>query len=145
MEGQMPTMRVDLYSMVNGYGFCDPVEDDPSHGRVYFRVEDFVRLSVDEPLPIAGELVEVVEVLSGGKSPRAASVQRLKPPQQMQGTVKSFDAAKGWGFIERGSETYFLHRSDLVVAFTPVIGSTVGFYAGTKKGRPRACYVSRVG
>jgi cold shock CspA family protein len=138
----MPTMRVDLYSMVNGYGFCNPVEDT-SLERVYFRVEDFVRLGVDGPLPIAGELVEVAEVVSGGKSPRAASVQRLALPERLQGTVKSFDSAKGWGFIQRGRDTYFLHRSDLVQPFTPVIGSTVMFYGGTKKGRPRACYVAR--
>lgn len=138
----MPTMRVDLYSMVNGYGFCNPVGED-SFGRVYFRVEDFVRLDVGEPLPIAGELVGVSEIVSGGKSPRAASVQRLSPPERLQGTVKSFDSTKGWGFIERGQDLYFLHRSDLTQPFTPVIGSTVVFYAGAKKGRPRACYVAR--
>jgi cold shock CspA family protein len=141
----MPTMRVDLYSMVNGYGFCVPVEAGDST-RVYFRVEDFVRLSTGEPLPIAGEVVEVAELIPGeGKSPRASVVRRTSSPPYLQGTVKSFDAAKGWGFVERGPKVYFLHRSDLVVAFTPVIGSTVGFYAGTKKGRPRACYVSWLG
>jgi cold shock CspA family protein len=139
----MPTMRVDLYSMVNGYGFCDPVEGDSA--RVYFRVEDFVRLAAEEPLPIAGELVEVVSILSGGRSPRATSVQRLVPPARLQGTVKSFDPVKGWGFIERGAQLYFLHRSDLVESFTPVIGTSVAFYEGKKKGRPRACYVARVG
>jgi cold shock CspA family protein len=85
----------------------------------------------------------VVEIISGGKSPRAASVQRLNSPERLQGIVKSFDSVKGWGFIERGQDLYFLHRSDLAQPFTPVIGSTVVFYAGTKKGRPRACYVAR--
>jgi len=140
----MAAMRVDLYSMVNGYGFCVPLEGGDST-RVYFRVEDFVRLEAGEPLPIAGERVEIPELIPGdGKSPRASAVLRTSSPARLQGTVKSFDAAKGWGFIECGSETYFLHRSDLVVVFTPVIGSTVEFYAGTKKNRPRACYVSRV-
>lgn len=139
----MPTMRVDLYSMVNGYGFCDPMEEGSE--RVYFRVEDFVRLGAGEPLPIAGELVEVAKVIPGGRSPRASSVQRLVAPQRLQGRVKSFDSVKGWGFIERGPDLYFLHRSDLVASFTPVIGTVVEFYAGTKKGRPRACYVARVG
>lgn len=138
----MPTMRVDLYSMVNGYGFCDPVEEGSE--RVYFRVEDFVRLEAGEPLPIAGELVEVGDVATGGRSPRATSVHRLVAPQRVQGSVKSFDPVKGWGFIERGADLYFLHRSDLVDPFTPVIGTTVEFYVGRKKGRPRACYVSRV-
>lgn len=143
MEAPLGTMRVDLYSMVNGYGFCAPVETgDP---RVYFRVEDFVRLSAEEPLPLAGELVEVPEVIGGqGRSPRARSVKRINSPQRLQGTVKSFDSTKGWGFIDHGPDVYFLHRSDLVVAFTPIIGSTVEFYGGTKKGRPRACYVCRV-
>ena len=140
----MPTMRVDLYSMVNGYGFCQPVDDAEADTRVYFRVEDFVRLDPNEPLPITGELVEVPDVISGGRSPRASSVQRVSSPKRLQGTVKSFDSVKGWGFIERGPDLFFLHRSDLVETFTPVIGTTVEFYAGRKKGRPRACYVSRV-
>jgi len=140
----MPTMRVDLYSMVNGYGFCNPI-DDGSDTRVYFRVEDFVRLQPGEPLPISGELVEVPEIIDGGKSPRASSVQRIVSPKRLQGIVKSFDSTKGWGFVEHGPDVFFLHRSDLVDTFTPVIGSTVEFYAGSKKGRPRACYVSRVG
>jgi cold shock CspA family protein len=137
-------MRVDLYSMVNGYGFCNPV-DDGVGSRVYFRVEDFVRLAPGEPLPISGEVVEVPEILAGGKSPRASSVRRTAAPTHLRGTVKSFDSTKGWGFIERGPDTFFLHRSDLIATFTPVIGTSVEFYAGSKKGRPRACYVSRVG
>ena len=140
----MPTMRVDLYSMVNGYGFCRPVGEGVIRDRVYFRVEDFVRLHPGEPLPIAGELVEVPDVVPGGRSPRAASVQRKQSPTRLQGTVKSFDPVKGWGFIERGADLYFLHRSDLVQPFTPIIGSVLDFYVGEKKGRPRACYVSRV-
>ena len=137
------TMKVDLYSMMNGYGFCVPVSGEGD--RVYFRVEDFVRLDPGEPLPIAGEVVEVPGVtLNGGKSPRASSVQRTVPPKKMQGTVKSFDSAKGWGFIERGPDLFFLHRSDLAATFTPVIGTAVEFYVGEKKGRPRACYVARV-
>ena len=140
----MPTMRVDLYSMVNGYGFCRPVGEGEIRDRVYFRVEDFVRLHPGEPLPIAGELVEVPDVVPGGRSPRAASVQRKQSPTRLQGTVKPFDPVKGWGFIERGADLYFLHRSDLVEPFTPIIGSVLDFYVGEKKGRPRACYVSRV-
>lgn len=136
----MPTMRVDLYSMVNGYGFCEAVAE--GGGRVYFRVEDFVRLDPEGPLPITGEIVEVTGTYDQGKSPRASQVRRITCPERVQGTVRSFDAAKGWGFIERGARMFFLHRSDLVQAFAPVIGTTVTFYAGAKKGRPRACYVS---
>ena len=140
----MAALRVDLYSMVNGYGFCVPL-DTGSSTRVYFRVEDFVRLGPGEPLPITGEQVEIPELIPGeGKSLRASAVLRTSTPPRLQGTVKSFDAVKGWGFVECGPEVYFLHRSDLVVVFTPVIGSEVTFYGGTKKGRPRACYVSRV-
>ena len=101
--------------------------------RVYFRVEDFVRLSAGEPLPIAGEVVEVSELIPGeGKSPRASVVRRTSSPPYLQGTVKSFDAAKGWGFHRaRLRRTYFLHRSDLDAALharesDPLSGSTQG-------------------
>lgn len=134
----MPTMRVDLYSMVNGYGFCTSESD----GRVFFRVEDFLRLDPNGPLPITGERVEVPSVIEGKRTPRATVAQRLDKPVRLQGIVRSFDSHKGWGFVDYGSTTYFLHRSDMAEPFIPRIGSRVDFYVGTKRGRPRACHVT---
>jgi len=128
-------MEVDLYSISHGYGFCTA----PGM-RVFFRVEDFQR-EPDGPLPICGELVTVSRLIEGGKSPRAASIRRTGRPPRLRGGIKSFDASKGWGFIERGSQVYFLHRSDLSVPFLPVIGREATFYAGTRRGKARACYV----
>ena len=136
----MYEMEIDLYSVSHGYGFC------VAKGlRVFFRIEDFHRESSEEPLPICGEPVSIDRVIGGEKSPRAASVQRLVRPQQHTGRVKSFDTHKGWGFIESGDTVYFLHRSDLTVPFVPIIGSRVTFYAGIRRDKPRACYVSPPG
>lgn len=129
-------MVVDLYSTDHGYGFCRHAGQ-----RVFFRVEDFYRDSPDDPLPICGERVGVDRLVQGGRSPRAASLVRLSQPVRISGRVKSFDSDKGWGFIDHQGEAYFLHRSDLTVSFVPLIGSHVTFYAGVRRGKPRACYV----
>ena len=139
----MPLMTVDLYSVDQGYGFCLPLLGDQP--RVFFRVEDFTRLNMGGPLPISGEEVKVPEILEGTPSPRARAVIRVHDPVLHQGRVKSFDSSKGWGFIEAPSGVFFLHRSDLRDPFLPVIGTSVAFYAGLRRGRPRACYVYRVG
>jgi len=137
----MYEMEVDFYSVSHGYGFCTS-HDLP---RTFFRVEDFVRFDPEEPLPLAGEPVIVDRLLESGpdKSPRASTVQRVDAPRRLIGRVKSFDADKGWGFIDHEGEAYFLHRSDLVEPFLPVIGTPIEFYAGRRKGKPRACYVCR--
>ncbi len=131
----MVEMVVDLYSIAHGYGFCQ-------HGgeRVFFRVEDFFR-EPDDPLPICGERVRADRIIHGERSPRAASLTRAVRPKCLVGRVKSFDAVKGWGFIDHEGEAYFLHRSDLMVPFMPLIRSRVTFYAGIRRGKPRACYV----
>ncbi len=139
----MPLMRIDLYSVDQGYGFCLPLQGDSP--RVFFRVEDFTRLKAGGPLPISGEEVEVPEVIEGSPSPRARTVLRVTEPLLLRGRVRSFDSNKGWGFVEVGSEVYFLHRSDLQEPFLPVIGTTISFYAGSRRQRPRACYVHRDG
>lgn len=136
----MALMRVDLYSIAHGYGFCVPLAGE---GRVFFRVEDFV--SPDEVLPVVGEIVEISGVQESRGNPRASSVRRTAPPHPCLGIVISFDVGKGWGFIEAGPTLYFLHRSDLLEKFTPIIGATLSFYAGERRGRPRACYVKQTG
>ena len=132
----MTEMRIDLYSVSHGYGFCQQADL-----RVFFRIEDFSRESPSGPLPICGERVMVERLVQGAKSPQAASLHRMTQPQRLRGRVKSFDSNKGWGFIEHGGDLYFLHRSDQSVAFLPIIGSDVTFYKGVRRGKPRACYV----
>lgn len=129
-------MVVDLYSIDHGYGFCQHAGQ-----RVFFRVEDFFRDSPDDPLPICGERVGVDRLVQGERSPRAASLVRLTKPNRIVGRVKSFDSGKGWGFIDHRGDAFFLHRSDLMVPFVPIIGSRVTFYAGERRGKPRACYI----
>ena len=137
----MALMRVDMYSISHGYGFCVP---DKGEGRVFFRVEDFV--AKDEVLPLMGERVEVGSVVAGrGGNPRASSVHRLTPPAPSLGVVSSFDVGKGWGFLQSGEILYFLHRSDLLEKFSPIVGATLSFYAGVRRGKPRACYVKQTG
>jgi cold shock CspA family protein len=128
-------MVVDLYSIAHGYGFCQHGEK-----RFFFRVEDFLR-GPDDPLPICGERVHVGRVVQGRKSPRAMSLTRINKPTRLAGRVRSFDSGKGWGFIDHEGEDFFLHLSDLMVSFIPVIGSQVTFYAGIRRGKPRSCYV----
>ena len=130
-------MVVDFYAIDHGYGFCALGGD-----RVYFRVEDFSRGSSDDPLPICGEAVAVENVVPGSKTPHAMKVRRLTRPHKVRGRVKSFDGEKGWGFVTHGDDVYFLHRSDLTTTFHPVVGSEVDFYAGMRRGRLRACYVT---
>lgn len=133
----MQRMTVDLYAVNQGYGFCQDRDQ-----RYFFRVEDFRRLSADGPLPICGELVSVEAVSHSGKSPRAKGLRRLVEPRLLLGQVRSFDSNKGWGFVSFDGEDYFLHRSDLTAPFVPVIGSLVQFYAGVRRGKRRACYVT---
>lgn len=137
----MHEMEVDFYSVSHGYGFCT----GKGVPRTFFRVEDFLRFDPSEPLPLAGEPVIVDRLIDAGpsKSPRANTVQRVDAPVRLVGQVKSFDADKGWGFIDHEGEAYFLHRSDLVEPFLPVKGTDIAFYVGQRKGKPRACYVSR--
>lgn len=131
----MIEMEIDLYSIAHGYGFC-------RHGdeRVFFRVEDFSR-PPGGPLPICGERVRVERVVRGERSPRAFSLTRITQPKRLVGRVKSFDPSKGWGFIDHDGDALFLHRSDLMVPFVPLIRARVTFYAGVRRGKPRACYV----
>jgi len=77
-----------------------------------------------------------------GTAPRATQVQRRVQPLKLEGRVKSFESAKGWGFLlgEDGIEC-FLHRSDVIDGKIPIRGQRVVYYRGTKLGKPRAFYV----
>ena len=134
----MHTMVVELYATTHGYGFCVG-EDLP---RVFFRIEDFHRDAGDLVLPVAGEKVDIEGWDDASPSPRASKVMRLSPPDSLEGTVKSFDSRKGWGFISTpDGETHFLHRSDMLQPFVPIIGTKVSFYSGLRRGKKRACHI----
>lgn len=138
-------MRVELYAPDKLYGFC---EGDGS--RVFFHLEAFAAgrwggLSSSPP-PILGERVQVdydEESNPGnGKAPRALSVERCDPPVRVKGVVESFNMTTGWGFaLGDDGVSYYLHRSEVGRGRLPVAGQRVTFYAGFKRGRPRACHV----
>ena len=131
-------MKVDMFSVTNGYGFCSSKEGL----RVFFRVEDFIKNSPEEPQPILGEPVEVQKIVSTEGSPKAVGVVRIDTPKIEVGEVKSFDSTKGWGFAESSLGIFFIHKSDFIEPFIPVIRSRITFYPGNKRGKRRACYIS---
>jgi len=66
----------------------------------------------------------------------------------MNGTVKSFDGLKNFGFIAPTDETHdvFVHRNDLVNATSLQRGDRVEFEVGKdERGRARAVKVRVVG
>lgn len=134
----MTEMEVDFFSVSQGYGFCEG-----GGQRVFFRVESFAKGHPEEPFPISGETVLVEGVIQGERSPRAQRVVRKHPPVRLQGKIKSFDSKKGWGFIDaEDGSVLFMHRSDFLMSpFLPLVGSCVEFYSGSRRGKPRACYV----
>lgn len=128
-----------MFSISQGYGFCSGEHYD----KVFFRVEDFHKQHSSEPQPILGEKVLVTKIKEVGNSPKSFCVQRIITPIQVDAVVQSFDSIKGWGFANCYLGTYFIHKSDFLESFIPVIGSTVNFYAGKKKGKNRGCYITR--
>lgn len=132
-------MFVEMFSISNGYGFCYSKE----YGRVFFRVEDFHKLQVNEPQPILGEKVLVSQIKEVGKNPKSFHVQRKNPPLLETGKVQSFDSQKGWGFADGYTGKYFIHKSDFIDPFIPIIGGYVSYYIGSKNGKKRACYIQR--
>ena len=135
----MEEMVVEMFSISNGYGFCL----SPSLGKVFFRVEDFQKLETSEPQPILGEKVLVGNIKFSDKNPKSFEVKRLKAPLLLTGEVKSFDSTKGWGFAESYTGLYFIHKSDFMESFIPLIGTEIQYYDGKKLGRNRACYIKR--
>jgi cold shock CspA family protein len=121
--------RVSMYSPSKLWGFCQSLE-----GEFYFHASNFFRRVPGEPGPILGEPV----LLDGEGSQRR--VYRTRAPVMEVGRVRSFDSKRGWGFLELRGNLIFLHRSDLVFSFVPVIGSEVEFFLGERGGKPRACW-----
>lgn len=119
-------MRVLRFFPLEGYGY---IGDETQ--RLKFRVEAF-RREPEEPLPLQGERVRL---LSGG-------VLRVDSPVLLEGEVRSFDSRKGWGFVQAG-EIYFLHRSEMLSPWIPLLGEKVRFWSGEREGKLRALYPVR--
>jgi cold shock CspA family protein len=126
-------LKVLRFFPFEGYGF---VGDGTQ--TLKFRVEAF-RRKPGEPLPLSGERVELCFL-----GDRISGVQRLELPICRTGRVKSFDSRKGWGFVEDPSQIYFLHRSEMLLPWIPLIGDRVQFWAGERDGKPRALYPTAV-
>ena len=101
------------------------------------------------PAPILGEPVRLslASPSSGtmqpeNQAPKATLVERLTSPTPLSGTVETFDASRGFGFIQ-GSDgtTYHLHKSEVLDGRVPLPGQAVVFFAGIRQGKPRACHV----
>ena len=147
-------MQVVMYTPAKMYGFCNLSDEDPAE-KVFFHAGVFEAgqwpgLEERPPPPLTGEEV-LVEVQAGphaDKSPRAIRVVRLHEPKPLTGIVDTFNPDSGWGFVQASDgQSYYLHRSEVEEGRLPLVGQAVSFYAGSKRGRPRACYVrlGRVG
>lgn len=129
-------MVIQMYSITQGYGFCGD-----GYIQVFFRVEDFIKSAPTDPQPILGEQVEVdFEMFP---KPKASKVKRIHTPTRELAKVTSFDSNQGWGFAKNHNGVYFIHKSDFVDSFIPVIGSTISLYPGIKANKPRGCYIKQ--
>ena len=129
---------ISMFSPSGMYGFAS----DPEGMEVFFHAQDFYRLTPGGPPPVLGETVGVCEIdTESGNRPRAGMVKRTSSQPLMQGHVRSFDSQRGWGFADHADGQAFLHASELMSGWLPVIGSPIEFYLGSKKGRARACWV----
>jgi cold shock CspA family protein len=97
------------------------------------------------PPPILGEPVIVLVDLTQqieGKAARATRVERTVVPVPLRGTVETFDAQRGYGFVA-GSDgkVYHLHQSEVTETRIPLPRQIVFFYPGVRENKPRACHV----
>ena len=145
-------MRVVKYIPDRFYGFCA----DANGMEIFFHLGAFngntshqvkpVGVAVATPVPpVLGEEVSVEMDDSGaqvGQAPRAHRVMRLHRRVEMSGTVLTYDARRGFGFVggDDGVD-YHLHNSEVLDGALPVIGSRLNFFPGVRRGRPRACHV----
>lgn len=137
----MVEMHVTMYTVSGLYGFCESPE-------VYFHAGVFEAGHwpgiETAPPPILGERVSVdyAENRNPTKAPRANRVIRLDPPILVSGVVETFNPKTGWGFIQgKDGVSYYLHRSEVDGNRLPLPGMALQFYAGTKRGKARACYI----
>jgi len=100
------------------------------------------------PPPILGEPVRLSIAPSSemtqqeNQAPKATLVERLTSPTPLSGTVETFDASRGFGFI-LGSDgtTYHLHKSEVLDGRMPLPGRLTVFFPGIRQDKPRACHV----
>lgn len=139
-------MQVTMYNPAKLYGFARSAD---TGAEVFFHLEVF-RPGVSDgpeppPPPVAGELVTVEydpSTAEEGKPPRASKVVRAHPQVLLQGRVDQFDEGRGWGFITGADgKSYHLHRSEVLDGRLPLPGGRVSFFGGSRRDRPRACYV----
>lgn len=127
-----------MYATAKNYGFVETA----SGSQVFFLRVDFTDAQLP---PIGGEVVEVVydpaRPMSKGKHPRAQSVTRRDHPKKISAKVEFFDQGTGYGFASDGITSYYVHWSDVLGGRQPAPGQRVQFYAGERRGRPRAFYV----
>lgn len=135
-----------MYNPSKLYGFARSPE---TGAEVFFHREVFwsgESGSDSQPPPVVGELVQVEfdpATSRDGKPPRASKVERVKQQVLLHGRVDQFDEGKGWGFLTSDEGvSYHLHRSEVLGGRLPLPGSRVSFYGGSRKDRPRACYVT---
>ena len=131
-----------MFSPEKMYGFASSGE-----AKVFFHQGVFVggvEGAEHAPPPSVGErvLVDYDGEHTEGQAPKAKSALRLDPPVLVTGIVTTFNAQKGWGFAAgEDGKSFYLHRSEVEDGRLPIEGQQVSFYAGFKRGRPRACYV----
>lgn len=133
--------KVTKYLPEGLYGFVE----NSTGERAFFHLSEFNPMG--GPPPIVGESVEVGQVESGSRSPRARGVVRTVQPQLLSGEVVRFDPNVGYGFLTVGADRYFLHRSEVADGVLPRVGMKVQFYASPDTGTgkvPRAVYAQIV-
>jgi cold shock CspA family protein len=123
-----------------GFGKVPDTEE-----QFFFHLGDFRWIpGQSSPPPVVGEWVQVEyddTQPKRGSAPKASRVERLQQPLQVQGDVEQFDVGRGYGFIKgKDGKSYYLHRSDMDDPSIPVKGDRVRYFAGFKRGKPRACY-----
>lgn len=129
--------KVSKYLPEGLYGFLE----NSAGERPFFHLSEFNPLG--GPPPIVGESVDVGQVETGERSPRARGVVRIVVPQQRIGEVVRFDPNVGYGFVTVEGKRYYLHRSEIASGELPRIGMKVQFFAGPESDAgkvPRAVY-----
>lgn len=136
---------VKLFDAYKGWGFIECEGQD-----VYVHISDCVG-----GRPVQGDLLtfDLSESIQRPGQMRAANVVggsgaldgsdkgkgKGKPGAaggSLQGTVKSFNPTKGWGFVDVGGIDVFLHHKDCVDGGVPQMGDVLNFDLEDSSQRP---------
>lgn len=104
-----------------------------------------MKTGLESVSPSPGLLV-AFNVAQSPKGPHATNLRALTgiPDQMYAGSIKSFNAEKGWGFIEAEVckliyvTDVFVHKTDLAEGWTPNAGDQVQFTIDLSGGRAAA-------